>query len=180
VLLTVALGAAFAVGATAFAKDDGDGSKAGSAPDPASAPSRKQWVFDISYKNKQPTIERVRAVTLAEPASTARIIGRYAIELYIGKELLDRIRFNPPLAGDGPPDKTRRPFAAPRFDDVIAHLQVQIADNPRATYVVLLDRATGASQHFWWPPEPNGTLTPMHQVATDGDGGKADANKSKP
>jgi hypothetical protein len=136
--------------------------KAGHAPDPAVSASKTQWIFDIAHKNGKNTITRVRSVKLEQAVSTARVTGRYAIELYIGKQLLDRVRFNVPLTGDGPSERAnRRVFSRPTFENVSTRLRVQITDNPRATDVVLVDRATGESQRFWWPPSADGALVPM-------------------
>ena len=138
----------------------------GHAPDPAGTASRKQWLFDVVVRGGKARVARADAVMIERAATTARVMGRFAIELYIGKELLDRIRFNVPLTGDERDmagvhtQKHRRPFAHPSFDDVTTRLRVQLADNPRATYAQLVDRATGETQQFWWPPEPDGKLVP--------------------
>lgn len=159
IALAALIGASVAgVGVLALA----DPPKAGYAPDPAGRADRKQWVLDISHKRGQNTITRVRPVTLEQPASSARVMGRYAVELYVGKELLDRVRFNVPLTGDGPPERShRRVFSRPTFENVSTRLRVQITDQPRAAYMVLVDRATGDSQRFWWPPSSDGSLVPM-------------------
>jgi hypothetical protein len=145
----------------------------GYAPDPAGVASRKQWLFDVSVRGGKARVVRADAVALDHAVTTARVLGRFAIELYIGKELLDRIRFNVPLTGDdrdpaGDPklQRRRRPFSQPTFDDVTTRLKVQIADNPRATYVQLVDRATGDKQRFAWPPDSDGRLTPYNAKPT--------------
>jgi hypothetical protein len=159
IALAALIGASVAgVGVLALA----DPPKAGYAPDPAGRADRKQWIFDITHKRGKNTITRVRPVTLEQPASSARVMGRYAVELYVGKVLLDRVRFNVPLTGDGPPERShRRVFSRPTFENVSTRLHVQITDQPRAAYMVLVDRATGDSQRFWWPPSSDGTLVPM-------------------
>src|SRR5262249_37481251 len=108
-LFALALGSALSAGALVALGQDGP-PKAGDAPDPAAQSSRKQWVFDIKYKDKHATIERVKSATVPNAIGTARVMGRFAIELYIGRELLDRVRFNVPLTAEGPPEKSRRPF----------------------------------------------------------------------
>ena len=138
-------------------------SRSGYAPDPAPRASLKQWVFEVSHSGTRLSIDRVRAVSVDRPMATPRMMGRFALELYVGKELLDRVRFNVPLLGEGPaegPDKPKNPFRRPRFDRVTAKLRVQMADNERATYAVLVDRATGEEQRFDWPPGPDGRLQP--------------------
>jgi hypothetical protein len=162
-------------GVAAFGKDPP--SKAGYPPDPPGVSSRKQWVFSIGYRNKRPTIEKVRSVVLDQPISTARVIGRFALELHIGKELLDRVRFNVPLTGDGPEERRRQPFSSPTFEDVVTRITAQIADSPRATFLALVDRATGETQRFWWPPEPDGTLLPMAAPTSDAGVPKSDASR---
>jgi hypothetical protein len=137
--------------------------RAGHAPDPTPRASLKQWVFEVVHSGTKLSIERVRAVSVDRPIATPRMMGRFALELYVGKELLDRVRFNVPLLGEGPaegPDKPKNPFRRPRFDRVTARLRVQMADNERATYAVLVDRATGEEQRFDWPPGPDGRLQP--------------------
>lgn len=130
-----------------------DPPKAGHAPDPPAKPSRKQWVFDIKVVEGRPRVNGVTAVRLKSPTGTARVMGRYALELYVGRELLDRIRFNVPLTGDGPtPKEDKRPFKRPTFDKVNVQIRVRMADNPRATYALLVDRATGKTEKLAWPP----------------------------
>lgn len=158
-LLALVVGAAAGgAGAAALAEPP----PGGYAPDPASAATRKQWVFDVLHQRGKTSIVGARAVTLKEPATTARVTGRFAVEFYVGRELLDRVRFNVPLTGDAPEKDPRRPFRRPTFDEsVTARLHVQMADNPRASWVKLVDRLSGAEQRFWWPPDEKGRLTPM-------------------
>jgi len=149
-LLAASLGIAMVSGGfAAFAEPPA----AGHAPDPPARPSRSQWIFDIAVVNGTPRVASVKAVQRKTPASTARVMGRYALELYVGRELLDRIRFNVPLTGDGPtPKEDKRPFRRPSFERVNLHLKVRMADNPRARYGLLVDRATGETQRLSWPP----------------------------
>jgi hypothetical protein len=159
VALAALLGAA--LGTAALAAALADAPKPGFAPDPPGHPDHKQWVFDVAAFDGKPSIEKVRPVTLEMPAETRRMMGRFAIELYVGPELLDRIRFNIPLMGDGPQERNpRHPFPRPGFEHVTTRLRVQMADNPRAAYAVLVDRATGDSARFAWPPDADGHLAP--------------------
>ncbi|AKT44045.1 hypothetical protein [Chondromyces crocatus] len=179
--LAAALGLALAAGGAAAIADP---PKGGYSPDPAGIPSRTQWVFDVYHHKGQTSLLGARSVTLARPAASARILGRFAVEFYVGKELVDRVRFNVPLTGDAPQKDPRRPFRHPTFDEsVTTRMKVQMADSPRATWGRLVDRMTGAEQRFWWPPEKNGRLTPMSEppggvAARDAgaDGGAADAS----
>lgn len=134
----------------------------GRAPDPPVRASTSQWVFDLGYTNRQLTIKRVAPATVKVPRGTARMMGRFALELYVGRELLDRLRFNVPLTADPPdPTRRRRTFARPTFENVTTRLRLSMAHSPRAAWLAVVDRATGEEQRFWWPPNADGTLKPM-------------------
>jgi hypothetical protein len=95
-------------------------------------------------------------------------MGRFALELWVGTELLDRLRFDPPLMATGPVEKNpRHPFPRPSFDDVSTKLHLQIADDPRAAYAQVVDRATGETTRYAWPPAADGTLTAWSAPAFD-------------
>jgi hypothetical protein len=176
-LLACALGAGAVVAVA-------DPPKGGFPPDPPSQSTRKQWLFDVTYRGGVASATRARGVLRDKPVGSARVFGRFAVELWVGKELLDRVRFNVPLTGDdrdpagaeNDPDRRtdRNPFKRPRFDQVTTRTVVQIADSPRAAWAQVIDRATGATRRYWWPPEPDGTLLPMLPAAAV-DGGPADA-----
>jgi hypothetical protein len=166
------------VGALADSARGRDGAKSaptGGAPDPPAVASKTQWVFDVAVKRGALSIERVTRVEAKSPASTARAMGRFAIELYVGRELVDRVRFNVPLMGDARPEGRRFPMKPVVFEQVTTKLKVQMADAPRATWGTLLDRAAGDPAYarkadagapaadlprsFWWPPNKDGTLS---------------------
>lgn len=173
VALGLGLGSAVAltVFGDAFAEPPKEGPpRAGWAPDPTPVASKKQWVFDISVKQGVMDVPTVKAVELKKAQATPRMMGRYAIELYIGTELLDRIRFNVPGAGDGPRDEDRRPLKGPRTDRVTTQFQVRIADNPRATSARFVDRASGEVRVVAWPPT-EGKLVFLDDAGTRTDGG---------
>lgn len=161
VSFAMTLGAALvAAAALSFAETP----KAGFVPDPPAVSSKKHWVFDILVRQGKPSFGTVRSVDLDKPASTARVMGRFAVEYWIGKELLDRVRFDVPLLEDPTKRKNRR-LGAPEFS-VSTRLSIRLADNPRATTVVLVDRATGEVQAFAWPPGSDGKLVPLTKAAS--------------
>jgi hypothetical protein len=154
-LAGVALGAGGVGGLAALA----DPPRGGFAPDPPPIASRKHWIFQISSRDGKIQIEGVKPVTYDKPAETPRVIGRYALELYIGFELLDRVRFNVPLMGGEGSEGNRNRLPKPRFEqNVTATLTARLADNPRAAYLLLVDRETGEKQKLVWPPEADGHL----------------------
>src|SRR5262245_52507536 len=71
-----------------------DPSRTGFAPDPAPQASRKQWTFDVVAKNGKVSVTSAKSSMLAKPAASPRVMGRFALELYVGPTLLDRVRFN--------------------------------------------------------------------------------------
>lgn len=143
--------------------------RAGYVPDPAGVASATQWMFDVQVRQGVPSLGTAKAVKLDKPIATARVLGRFAIEFWIGKELLDRVRFDVPLLAD-PTKRRDRRLGAPEFA-VNTRLSVRLADNPRATTVVFVDRATGTTQQFAWPPGSDGRLVPMSSSASSNDAG---------
>ncbi|HSN99111.1 MAG TPA: hypothetical protein VLS89_12540, partial [Candidatus Nanopelagicales bacterium] len=136
--LAAALGLALAAAGAAAIAEPPPG---GYAPDPPGIPSKKQWVFEVLHSKGKTTITRAQPVMRERAAATGRWTGRFAVELYVGKELLDRLRFNVPLTGDAPEKDPRRPFRRPTFDEgVTTRMRVQMADNPRAAWGRLVDR----------------------------------------
>lgn len=147
-------------------------------PDPPGRPTADHWTFDIVVKSGDVRIASVRPQKLVRPETTPRLMGRYAIELYIGSELLDRVRFNVPGAGDGPNPDDNRPFKRPKFDRISTKFSVRIADNPRAARARLVDRATGDITNIPWPPGDAVRSTDAGLPPRDGgssDGGASDA-----
>lgn len=139
-----------------------DSPKAGFAPDPAPHAAEKQWVFEIAYQKGASTIERARPLTAKKPAATARVMGRFALELWVGKELLDRRRFDVPLLGDDEGERDPKyPRRRPTFARVTTKLKIQMADHPRAAVLAFVDRATGDTRRYFWPPDETGQLTPF-------------------
>jgi hypothetical protein len=128
----------------------------GSAPDPEPLSLREQWQYALLYQAGEVSVERVEKRTLPKPVSTARRMGRFALELWIGHELIDRVRFDFPLiAAEEVPGVTRRPLHdAPSLGPhAIARISVTVPASPRATRLVLVDRATGKTKEFPWPPD---------------------------
>jgi hypothetical protein len=142
--------------------------KGGYPPDPPARASKKQWTVEIAARGSKVTAERATAATLAQPAATDRVTGRFALELYVGRELLDRVRFNVPLMGDEPPQGNRNGLPRPRFDkNLTTRLRVRLADNERAAYLVLVDRESGDTQKLEWPPQADGRLVAWQSGVTD-------------
>lgn len=156
------------IGLTALSLAEPAPSRGGYPPDPPGIATKKQWSFEIEYRDGKVRVRKVEALYLQNPAATARVMGRFAVEFWVGKELLDRVRFEVPLL-DEPSLHRKGALSGPRFGDVSTRLRVRLADNPRATFVALVDRSTGAVTRFSWPPQADGSLSPLApQKATAG------------
>src|SRR5262249_40429926 len=71
----------------------------GYAPDPIALVTRHQWVLDLRYRSGTLIYGGARHVELPSATPTVRMMGRFAVELYVGHQLLDRVRFDFPLLG---------------------------------------------------------------------------------
>lgn len=125
-------------------------------PDPEPLRMREQVEYTWVWENDDVRLESVRLLQLAEPVVTPRRMGRFAMELWIGNELVDRVRFDfPLLAAEEPKDKKRR---APREPvpltggPVRAVVNVPLAARARSAY--LIDRALERELPLRWPPVP--------------------------
>jgi hypothetical protein len=100
------------------------------------------------------SVVSVKPVKLAEPIVTPRRIGRYAIELSIGRELIDRLRFDfPGTAADDPQLGSKKKLYAPLTlgEHAIGHLKLQVPQSPRVRRAVLVDRAANTATELEWP-----------------------------
>lgn len=131
---------------------------AGGPPDPEPLRLADQWEYELEYDGGKIVVAATRPHHFDKPQVSARRVGRFAIELWIGPELVDRIRFDfPGLGLEAPPDEPgpKRPLYPPASfsKGVHARQTVWVPATPRARRAVLLDRATGESQPLPWPPD---------------------------
>jgi len=133
--------------------------KRDSAPDPEPLSTRKQWQYRLHWKSGKLEVESVEPKTFDTAQITPRRFGRFAIELWIGQELLDRVRFDfPLLAGEDPTRNLpgARPGVAAKAD---VRQTVLVPDSERARRAVLVDREQGTQIALPWPPDA--PLTPL-------------------
>jgi hypothetical protein len=131
-----------------------------SPPDPEPLRMAEQWEYQISSHDGALSVVSVKAVNLAKPVVTPRRIGRYAIELWIGRELVERVRFDLPLLGGEEATGTtqKRALPPPKLEKgVHARTSVLIPRSPRARRAVLVDRAAGRAVSLPWPPDRSPT-----------------------
>ena len=126
-------------------------------PDPAPLVTAHHWDLTLHYAKGTVALETAKPVELRAAVPTPRQMGRFAVELWVGKELVDRVRFEFPLLGAdfAPSPGTHQERGAPRFSkgaDTIATVRVPSSD--RATSAQVVDRLTGAIVQIPWPPVP--------------------------
>jgi len=155
----------------------------GSAPDPEPLLMAEQWQYQLLFQNGAPSVEHVEKQVLKKPISTARRMGRFALELWIGRELIDRVRFDFPLiAAEEQPGIKRRPLhdAPSLAPNAIARIRVSVPASPRATRLVLVDRATDKIQELPWPPDQTPLAPTPAASAPSGPAPSASATTTSP
>jgi hypothetical protein len=117
------------------------------APDPPPLVSRGQWVFDLRWDRGDVWLLGAHAIELPSPQATPRAMGRFALELFEGPALVERVRFDFPLLGvpevDGGVSLTAR---------LRTRIGVVFPATTRGTRLELWDRATSRRWSLPWPP----------------------------
>jgi hypothetical protein len=127
-----------------------------SPPDPEPLRLAAQWEYEIASDEGVLSVASVKRVDLPKPIVSARRMGRYAIELWIGSELVERVRFDMPLLTGGTPEEPPRKGAFPPPDlEKGAHVRtrVLVPRAERARRAVLVDRASEQVIPLPWPPD---------------------------
>ena len=144
--------------------------KEGFPADPPARAAEKQWVFEVVYDKGASAVAGAKSSSAKKPIATPRVMGRFALEFWVGRELLDRVRFDVPLLGDDTAYRdTKSFFKKPTFQRVSTKVKVQMADSPRATVLAFVDRSTGDTRRYFWPPDEKGSLTPFSAKSALGD-----------
>jgi hypothetical protein len=133
--------------------DGGARPSVGFAPDPEGLTTRHQWLLDLRFDSGVVALAGTRRVELAQAQKTPRVFGRFAVELYVGTELLDRVRFDFPLLGAGELPADVRPWEGPPSfaRRLRSSTAVMVPHSERATRAVLVDRASGRVMPLPWP-----------------------------
>ncbi len=141
----------------AGASESGSGPGGGSVisrtpPDPPPMNERMQWVFDLRWDRGEVYLLEVHKIDMGAPHATPRVMGRFALELFEGPTLLERVRFDFPMLGvPEEPDAGYR--AAPRFEPKLkTRIGVLFPATSRGTKLELWDRARDVRVVLPWPP----------------------------
>ena len=135
-------------------------------PDPTPLTERAWWVYLVTYDRGTLRVDPPQLECLARPAASARRMGRFAFELWVGGELIERIRFDfPLLAAEVPRTAEHSPMRQePSFaPGARASVTVRVPASARAVRAHILDRASGQTTAVDWPPpapSPSAELCP--------------------
>lgn len=133
-------------------------------PDPKPLRSRDQYEFIVEYRRGEVAVVSIKDVQLAQPESTARKVGRFALELWSGDELVERVRFDFPLLA-----ASRAGEEDPLGGGLSAQTRVRIPASPRARSARILDRKTRDEVEVPWPPEESKNVgQPAESAKTSG------------
>jgi hypothetical protein len=115
-------------------------------PDPPPLIERAQWVFDLRWDRGEVWLLGVRPLLLPAPQATPRPMGRFALELFEGRTLIERVRFDFPL------------LAVPELDASVSlanklrtRIGVVFPATKRGTRLELWDRAMNRRWSIAWP-----------------------------
>lgn len=122
-------------------------------PDPLPLRSADQVEYQLELSQGKLRVLSVKPVTLREPLVTPRRVGRWAIELSIGPELIERLRFDFPATAADEPTTGPRKLAAPLDlgSRAIARITLLVPHSPRVRRALLIDRASNGVTELDWP-----------------------------
>lgn len=121
-------------------------------PDPPPMNEREQWVFDLRWDRGDVYLVAVHKVDMGAPRPTPRVMGRFALELFEGPTLIERVRFDFPMLGvaEAPDAGYTTP---PRFEPKLkTRIGVFFPATKRGTKLELWDRARDVRWSLPWPP----------------------------
>jgi len=139
-------------------RDAGVGDSAGSVlartpPDPPPMSERMQWVFDLRWDRGEIYLLEVHKVDMGTPHVTPRVMGRFALELFEGPTLIERVRFDFPMLGGAPEPTDGGLRSQTRFEPKLkTRIGVLFPATSRGTKLELWDRARDVRVALPWPP----------------------------
>jgi hypothetical protein len=130
--------------------------RASKQPDPPPLTMSEQVEYELELSEGKIKTVSVKAVKLRKPVSTARRLGRYAIELSIGSELIERVRFDFPGTAADEPVPGRKKLDAPLDlgSRSVARVKLLLPHSPRVRRALLVDRALETVTELEWPLPP--------------------------
>jgi hypothetical protein len=143
--------------------------------DPAPMVERSQWVFDLRWDRGDVWLLGVQPLELPAPRETPRVMGRFALELFEGAALIERVRFDFPLLGSFVQADAQRDggssgaHTATSFSQSLrTRIGVVFPAVSRGTRLELWDRATNRRWSLPWPPAQAAPIAPAGASPADG------------
>jgi hypothetical protein len=122
-------------------------------PDPPAMRERSQLIFDFKWDKGDLYLLGVHRIDLPAAQETPRAMGRFALELFEGPTLIERVRFDFPMLGAGEPLDAGGIGAPARFEPkLVTRIGVMFPAPNRGTRLELFDRATQRRYPLPWPP----------------------------
>ena len=112
-----------------------------------------QWVFDLRWDRGDVWLVDVRPLDLPAPQATPRVMGRFALELFEGAALFERVRFDFPLLGAVDTGDGGWSSAPSITQKLRTRIGVVFPATHRGTRLELVDRATNRRWSVPWPPD---------------------------
>jgi hypothetical protein len=122
------------------------------APDPVPLTERRQWLLDLRWDRGDVWLLGARRADMHVPRETPRTMGRFALELYEGPALVERVRFDFPLLGADFGEAGRDDQPPSLSQKLRTRVGVLFPATARGTHFELRDRKTGISWSLPWPP----------------------------
>lgn len=121
-------------------------------PDPPPMNERVQWVFVLRWNRGEPYLVAIHKTDMGENHPTARMMGRFALELFEGPTMIERVRFDFP--GLGMEEITDAGWRSPPsfLKKLDTRIGVLFPATKRGTRLELWDRATNRRWPLPWPP----------------------------
>jgi hypothetical protein len=127
--------------------------RASNMPDPTPLTMAEQVEYELELEGGKIKAVSIKPVTLKKPIATARRLGRYAVELSIGSELIERVRFDFPGTAADEPVPGRKKLSAPLdlSSRAVTRVKLLLPHSPRVRRALLIDRALETVTELEWP-----------------------------
>jgi hypothetical protein len=119
-------------------------------PDPPPMAERFQWVFDLRWDRGEVYLLEIHKIDMGGPHTTPRMMGRFALELFEGPTVIERVRFDFPMLGAELDGGVRNTPFEPKLKTRIG---VLFPATSRGTKLELWDRAKDTRVALPWPPK---------------------------
>lgn len=120
-------------------------------PDPSPTETQAYYELELRHCEGNVYVVHTQRVELDRPTTLPTKMGRFAVELWIGHELLERSRFDFPLLGAETNESGLYSSAkfGPKAD---VTWTVLVSERVRANQAWVVDRLTGKRWDLDWPP----------------------------